>query len=118
MANLSLTEPLDLRLAYTFDRAVDAAFELSRMNNDIPWVDEEHRAADALLSRLGLRLLGSQELLDEVMACLGDGPAEGDVLAALSVLWDMDVVDLSPAVLAQVNAPYPADMRRIPSRNV
>lgn len=102
MAEFTFNGPLDPALVKAFDRAT---FELGRLaitNDDF---EEEHVSADRIVNRLGLRLLhGDSGLLNAVIICLGDGPAEGDVKGALSVLWDMGVVDLSDDVLNQIHA--------------
>jgi hypothetical protein len=105
MAEFTFNGPLDPALVKAFDRATDAVFELGRLaitNDDF---EEEHVSADKIVGRLGLRLFnGDDGLLNAVLNCLGDGPAEGDVEGALSVLWDMGVVDLSDDVLNQIHA--------------
>lgn len=105
MAEFTFSGPLDPALVKAFDRATDAVFELGRLaitNDDF---EEEHVSADRIVNRLGMRLFnGDVGLLNAVIICLGDGPAEGDVKGALSVLWGMDVVDLSDDVLNQIYA--------------
>ena len=117
MADFQVTGPLDTTLVRVFDRVVDAALELGRLHDgDLPGGSsyEEYHAVHEVALKLGVRLLGSRDLADHVIECLADGPAEGDVLAALSVLWDLGVVDLDSAVQAQItngpNACVPAEM--------
>lgn len=100
MADFYVTGPLDTTLIRVFDRSVDATFELGESADSSLFADYENMRAAAL--RLGERLLGSHELADRVIDCLADGSGEGDVLGALSVLWDMGIVDLDEAVFDQV----------------
>ena len=75
-----------------FDAVVSACFAVGRSEFAV-----EARVPEALsapLQLLGVRLLGSADLLGLVMDSLGDGPAEGDLAGALAVLYGLEQVEL------------------------
>jgi hypothetical protein len=102
MADFVFAGPLDSTLAKAFDGAVTSMIELSTAGRSD--LLEEHASVSAVVSRLGMRLLGDRGLLNAVIEMCADGPGEGDIEGALSVLEDMGVVDLSDEVLAQIHA--------------
>lgn len=116
MADFQVTGPLDTTLVRVFDHLLDSVFELGRLcDGDLPGGSsyEDYCVVREVALKLGARLLGSRYLAERAVECLASGPAEGDVLAALSVLWDLGVVDLDSAVQAQItngpNACVPAE---------
>jgi hypothetical protein len=93
MAEFVLSAPLDTSLIRAFDAATTACFEYGSMlpsHHD----QEERSNLDAVANRLGHRLLGSRELLHAVYETLGEGPAAGDVLGALDVLYESGRLDV------------------------
>lgn len=96
-----ITQPLDPSLIRAFDAAVTAWLEFQKTPGYSGWA-----ACDVALresaAELGTRLLRNRHLAREVIESLQDGPGEGDVLAALDVLFDMGRLELSEVVRAQV----------------
>lgn len=88
--------PLDEALVERFDRLVSLAFELDVEGG--PGADGVNAAA----TEVGVALLGDRGLVDDVCACLGDGPAEGDVLGALGALYELGEIELGPAMRAEL----------------
>lgn len=59
----------------------------------------------AIVNRLGVRLLGSQSLVDAVYLALGEGPGEGNVIWALEALYEEGRLEMtSPELWRQVVA--------------
>ena len=106
MSRFSVSEPLNMVLVRAFDRLATTAFEMNELSNDSSCelaIDEVHSS----LRRVGVRLLGDDGLYDEVMNCLGDGPARGDALGALLILQRRGDVELSNSVLYQIGSEHP-----------
>lgn len=104
MAEFLFNGPLDRALVKAFNRALDTAFDLSRLLTQNYDLGDEYASAVALVDKLGMRILNDSGLLRVVLDCLTAGPAEGDIEGALSVLWDMGILDLSDDVLNQIHA--------------
>lgn len=99
MTEFSISGRLDPLGVRAFDDAVDHLFAVR---------EDRQGDAEECVERIGARLLGSRELSGRVVECLAEGPREGDVFAALAVLWDLEVLDLDAAALDQVqSAPAP-----------
>lgn len=87
--------PLDEALIERFDQLVTLVFELGV---DGPGADGVNAAA----TEVGFALLGDRDLVNDVCAYLGDGPAEGDVLGALGALYELGEIRLGLAMRAQL----------------
>jgi hypothetical protein len=78
-----------------FDRLITLVFELGP---DDPGASAVNTAA----AEVGVALLSDRALVGDVCAWLGDGPAEGDVLAALAGLYEMGEIELGAAMRADL----------------
>ena len=86
--------PLDVA---GFDALVSAAFALSR--SEVAITARLDDAVGPAVLALGVRLLGSRGLVERVCEVLGEGLAEGDLVLACDVLYDLGVLDLGPSAL-------------------
>ena len=102
-AQFSRTEPLNENAIRVFDDRVDTYFRLIDRERYFAAQEVIDDARNAM-EMSGFTLFGDKELVKLVVECLGEGPREGDVLAALSVLYDMGVVELTGAALSQVDS--------------
>lgn len=106
--------PLNPDLVALFEELLSAAFRVSRIESSEHWAALPERSGhriDESLNEVGLALFGDSSLVDDVCTCLGDGPADGDVMWALADLYEHGEVELGPAMRAQVEAVY-----RLPER--
>lgn len=94
-------EDLDPKLVKIFDRLTDAAFDISSVQQDASY-DEEEAAINLALRRLGVKILGSEDLLHEVLVCWVM-VLHRDLLAALGELHHSHgLVDLGWPAFLQV----------------
>jgi hypothetical protein len=102
---LSVTGPLDLAKVKAFDRLLDAMHEFDAIPDFI--VDGEMELQDSII-RLGMLLLGSRRVAQEVMGVVRDVPSGPDstfgLMGALGWLWSEGIVELDDVVAAQVLA--------------
>lgn len=105
MSTLSVTGPLDLAKVKAFDRLLDAMHEFDAISDFI--VAGEMELHDSII-RLGMLLLGSRRLVQEVMGVVRDVPSGPDstfgLMGALGWLWSEGIVELDDVVAAQVLA--------------
>ena len=108
MSGLFVSHRLDAGLVARFNALVAELFVVENELRDAhpAFVEDLTSERDGLFKRVlrvGWLLLGSREVVWPVVECLRSGARKDpDVLVALAVLWDLDALELSPVVLAQL----------------
>lgn len=104
-ARFRVDVPLDPVLVTLFDSYFD--FLLAYGHN---MSEKDSNLYEALL-RVGVLLVRDGALVRLIIDSLNDVKHHGDILAALDVLYDQGIVDLAPAVVAQLPATSSGDFR-------